>query len=80
MLEAVKGHESIGKRRAVWAKWHQQILKWQKEKPLYENNKRGENISPQHVIEEMANLTKGERSLQQTSGNIRCGSRKCFRL
>ena len=60
MLEAVKSHESIGKRRAVWAKWHQQILKWQKEKPLYENNKRGENISPQHVIEEMANLTKGE--------------------
>ncbi len=60
MLEAVKGHESIGKRRAVWAKWHQQILKWQKEKPLYENNKRGENISPQHVIEEMANLTKGD--------------------
>jgi len=60
MLEAVKSHESIGKRRAVWAKWHQQILKWQKEKPLYENNKRGENISPQHVIEEMANLTKGD--------------------
>ena len=60
MLEAVKGHESIGKRRAVWAKWHQQILKWQKDKPLYENNKRGENISPQHVIEEMANLTKGD--------------------
>jgi acetolactate synthase I/II/III large subunit len=60
MLAAVKDHESIGKKRAAWAKWHQQILKWQKEKPLYENAKRGENVSPQHVIEEMANLTKGD--------------------
>ena len=27
-------------------KWHQQILKWQKEKPLYENGHRGESVSP----------------------------------
>ena len=37
MLTAVKGRESIGKRRADWTKWHQQILQWKKEKPLYEN-------------------------------------------
>ena len=30
MLTVVKGRESIGKRRAVWAKWHQQILQWKK--------------------------------------------------
>src|SRR6202035_561812 len=68
MLDAVKGRESIGKRRATWAKWHQQILKWQKDKPLYENNKRGENISPQHVIEEMANLTKGDAIIATVVG------------
>ncbi len=61
MLEVVKSRESIGQRRPVWAKWHQQILQWQKEKPLYENNHRnGDAVSPLHVIEELHNLTKGD--------------------
>jgi acetolactate synthase I/II/III large subunit len=60
MLDVVKGRESIGKRRAAWAKWHQQILKWNKEKPLYENGKKGDHVSPVQVIEELYNLTKGE--------------------
>ena len=60
MLTPIKGRESIGKRRAEWAKWHQQILKWQKDKPLYENNHRGESVSPLHVIAEMHKITKGD--------------------
>jgi acetolactate synthase-1/2/3 large subunit len=61
MLEVVQSRESIGKRRPLWAKWHQQILQWQKEKPLYENNHRnGDTVSPLQVIEELHNLTKGD--------------------
>src|SRR6266436_6171524 len=32
MLTTSKGRERIGRRHGVWAKWHQQILKWQKDK------------------------------------------------
>ncbi len=62
MLKVVKGRESIGQRRALWAKWHQQILQWRKEKPLYENNRagKGDSVSPQHVLEELHGLTKGD--------------------
>jgi acetolactate synthase-1/2/3 large subunit len=62
MLTVVRSRESIGKRRATWSKWHQQILQWRREKPLYENgnHKERESVSPLHVIEEMHNLTKGD--------------------
>jgi acetolactate synthase-1/2/3 large subunit len=63
MLHVVKGRESIAKRRAVWAKWHQQILQWKREKPLYENgngSRAGDSVSPIHVLEEMHTLTKGD--------------------
>jgi acetolactate synthase I/II/III large subunit len=63
MLHLVKGRESIAKRRAVWAKWHQQILQWRREKPLYENGngpRPGDSVSPIHVLEEMHTLTKGD--------------------
>jgi acetolactate synthase-1/2/3 large subunit len=63
MLGVVKGRESIGKRRAAWAKWHQQILQWKREKPLYENGngpRQGDAVSPIHVLEEMHTLTKGD--------------------
>jgi acetolactate synthase-1/2/3 large subunit len=62
MLELVRARESIGKRKAGWAKWHQQILEWKRERPLYENgaDPGRESISPQHVIEEMHKLTKGD--------------------
>ncbi len=62
MLKVVKGWESIGKRRAAWAKWHQQILQWRKEKPLYENNRegKGDSVSPQEVLGELHSLTKGD--------------------
>ncbi|HTW89191.1 MAG TPA: biosynthetic-type acetolactate synthase large subunit [Candidatus Binataceae bacterium] len=61
MLEIVKSREGIGQRRPAWAKWHQEILQWQKEKPLYENNHRnGDSCSPLQVIEELHNLTKGD--------------------
>jgi acetolactate synthase-1/2/3 large subunit len=63
MLHVVKGRESIAKRRAVWAKWHQQILQWKREKPLYENGngpRAGDSVSPVHVLEEMHTLTKGD--------------------
>ncbi|HJU28537.1 MAG TPA: biosynthetic-type acetolactate synthase large subunit, partial [Candidatus Binataceae bacterium] len=61
MLTVVRGRESIGKRKATWAKWHQRILQWRRERPLYENGKVGkETISPLQVMEEMHNLTKGD--------------------
>jgi len=63
MLTVVKGRESIAKRRATWTKWHQQILQWKREKPLYENGngkRPGDAVSPIHVLEEMHGLTKGD--------------------
>jgi acetolactate synthase-1/2/3 large subunit len=62
ILDAVRARESIGKRKAVWAKWHQQILEWKRERPLYENgnHKERDSVSPLHVIEEMHRLTKGD--------------------
>jgi len=62
MLEVVRARESIGKRKAGWAKWHKQILEWKRERPLYENgNDAGrESVSPLHVIEEMHKITKGD--------------------
>jgi acetolactate synthase-1/2/3 large subunit len=62
MLELVRGRESIGKRKATWAKWHQQILQWKREQPLYDNGsaKNGEAVSFVNVIEEMHTLTKGD--------------------
>jgi acetolactate synthase I/II/III large subunit len=63
MLTLVKGRESIARRRAAWTKWHQQILQWKREKPLYENGngkRPGDAVSPIHVLEEMHGLTKGD--------------------
>jgi len=59
MLEVVRSRESLGKRRPVWSKWHQEILQWQKERPLYEH-RNGTHISAVSVIEELHNLTKGD--------------------
>ncbi len=62
MLELVRSRESIGKRKAGWAEWHQQILQWKRDKPLYENgnHKERDSVSPMHVIEELHKLTKGD--------------------
>ncbi|HEY6418974.1 MAG TPA: biosynthetic-type acetolactate synthase large subunit [Candidatus Binataceae bacterium] len=60
MLQVIKGRESIARRRADWTKWHQQILKWQKDKPLYENGKRGDKVSPIDVVAELYKITKGD--------------------
>jgi len=63
MLRAIKGRESIARRRPEWQKWHQQILQWKHEKPLYENGKEGRKdglVSPVQVIEELHQITKGE--------------------
>src|ERR1700730_4150732 len=62
MLQVVRSREGIGRRKAHWAKWHQQILQWKRERPLYENGKDAgcDSVSPLHVIEEMYKLTKGE--------------------
>ncbi len=59
MIKVVKGREGLAKRRPLWAKWHQQILQWQKDKPLYEH-RNGKDVSPINVIEELHNLTKGD--------------------
>jgi acetolactate synthase I/II/III large subunit len=62
MLQVVKGREGIARRRPAWAKWHQQILKWTNEKPLYENGngRSGDGVTPTQIIEEMHKLTKGD--------------------
>ncbi len=62
MLQVVRSREGIGRRKAHWAKWHQQILQWKRERPLYQNGNHSEreSVSPLHVIEEMHNLTKGD--------------------
>jgi len=63
MLRTIKGRESIARRRPEWQKWHQQILQWKKEKPLYENGKEGRKdglVSPVQVIEELHQITKGD--------------------
>ena len=63
MLRAIKGRESIARRRPEWQKWHQQILQWKREKPLYENGKEGRKdglVSPMQVIEELHQITRGD--------------------
>jgi acetolactate synthase-1/2/3 large subunit len=60
MLEIVRTRESLGKQRPVWSKWHQEILQWQKEKPLYERRNGTEHVSAVSVIEELHRLTKGD--------------------
>jgi acetolactate synthase-1/2/3 large subunit len=62
MLTEARLRESIGKRKAGWSKWHQQILQWRRERPLYQNGNHNERetVSPMHVIEEMHTLTKGD--------------------
>jgi acetolactate synthase-1/2/3 large subunit len=62
MLTEVRLRESIGRRKAGWTKWHQQILQWRRERPLYQNGNHNERetVSPMHVIEEMHTLTKGD--------------------
>jgi acetolactate synthase I/II/III large subunit len=62
MLEVVRSRESLGKRHPLWSKWHQQILQWQKEKPLYEhrNGDGNDHISAVSVIEELHKLTGGD--------------------
>ncbi|MGH9811174.1 MAG: thiamine pyrophosphate-binding protein, partial [Terriglobia bacterium] len=62
ILKEVRAREAFGKNKAKWAKWHQEILQWKRERPLYQNGNPGERdtVSPLHVIEEMHTLTKGD--------------------
>src|SRR5271170_4686506 len=62
ILKEVRSREGIAKHKAKWAKWHQDILQWKRERPLYQNGDHSarETVSPLHVIEEMHTLTKGD--------------------
>jgi acetolactate synthase-1/2/3 large subunit len=62
MLEIVRSRESIGKRKAGWAKWHKEILEWKRERPLYDNGNQPdrETVSPIQAIEEINKITKGD--------------------
>jgi acetolactate synthase-1/2/3 large subunit len=62
MLKEVRSREGIAKHKAKWAKWHEEILQWRRERPLYQNGDHSarETVSPIHVIEEMHTLTKGD--------------------
>jgi acetolactate synthase-1/2/3 large subunit len=59
MLQIAKGRESIAKRRAGWTRWHQQILDWRVDKPLYEK-RNGKEVSFLNVLEELHGITKGD--------------------
>ncbi len=60
ILAAVRGRESLGARRPAWTRWHQQILQWAKQRPLYANGRRDGQVSPVAVIEQLHKLTGGE--------------------
>jgi acetolactate synthase I/II/III large subunit len=63
MLRVVKGREGIAKRRAAWNKWHQQILQWKREQPLYVNGngqRADDSVSPIQLLEELHRMTKGD--------------------
>ncbi len=60
ILELVKGRESLGARREVWRKWHEQILRWRAERPLYENGRNASHISPVQAIQELHEVAGGD--------------------
>jgi acetolactate synthase I/II/III large subunit len=62
VLKEVRSREGIAEHKAKWAKWHEEILQWKRERPLYQNGDHTtrETVSPIHVIEEMHTLTKGD--------------------
>jgi acetolactate synthase-1/2/3 large subunit len=62
ILKEVRAREGIAKHKAKWVKWHQEILRWKRDRPLYQNGNHSERdtVSPLHVIEEMHTLTKGD--------------------
>ncbi len=68
MLQAVKEHEGIALRQAAWAKWRDQILQWRKEKPLYENGRSADHVTPLQVVEELYNLTRGDAIIASDVG------------
>ncbi|HYL60416.1 MAG TPA: biosynthetic-type acetolactate synthase large subunit [Candidatus Acidoferrales bacterium] len=81
MLIAIKGRESIAKRRGDWSKWHTQILQWQKDKPLYENGKEGRKdglISPMQVLTELHNITGGDCILATDVGQHQMWAAQMF--
>ena len=81
MLVAIKGREGIAKRRGDWSKWHQQILKWQREKPLYENGKEGRKdglISPMQVLSELHAITGGDCILATDVGQHQMWAAQMF--
>src|ERR1700728_1373133 len=48
MLKEVRSRECIAKHKAKWAKWHEEILQWRRERPLYQNGDHSarETVSP----------------------------------
>src|SRR5271155_536771 len=52
ILKEVRSREGIAKHKAKWAKWHQDILQWKRERSLYQNGDHSarETVSPLHVI------------------------------
>ena len=81
MLTTIKGRESIAKRRGDWAVWHQQILKWQKDKPLYENGRHGRldgRVSPKQVLAELYEITGGDCILATDVGQHQMWAAQMF--
>jgi len=81
MLDIVKTHEIIAKRREVWADWNRQIHQWQKERPLYANGREGRKdgrVSPVQLVAELADITKGECVLATDVGQHQMWSAQLF--
>jgi acetolactate synthase-1/2/3 large subunit len=60
LLEAAKGRESLARQHQAWASWHQQILQWQKERPLYQHRGNGATMTAVGVLEELHRHTRPE--------------------
>jgi acetolactate synthase-1/2/3 large subunit len=81
MLTALRGRESIARRRPDWSRWHQQILQWQRDKPLYEDSRHGRKdglISPVQVLAELYAITGGDVILATDVGQHQMWAAQMF--
>jgi len=60
MLEVAKGRESLARQLPKWTQWHQQILQWQRDKPLYEEKRDSKDLTAMAVLKELHHITRGE--------------------
>ncbi|MGH7812804.1 MAG: biosynthetic-type acetolactate synthase large subunit [Candidatus Binataceae bacterium] len=81
MIELAKTRENVARKKAEWAKWREQIRKWQAEKPLYANGAEGRTdgrVSPVQVMSELYKITKGDCILATDVGQHQMWAAQLF--